>query len=533
MKRTQRFISAILVCFTLIVWFCPAALASTPTAADLNLTVDAQSETIVMGSNITVKVTAENKSASYSMDYLRFTLKYDRSILNCSSSSVTSDAAHSNIMAVDDASGIIVLYIADGSTTKKALAPGEKMEISFTFSPAVSTTTPVTVTFDDLQIYTRNDLNNSSINTDNIKHTFNVATPYDTLSMTFRTRSSNANLNTLSVKVDNVEKALSPAFSANVTAYTFSAEEPVGAVTITCTCQDQGAKYVQTQAGSVYTITVTAEDGTTKAYTITLQTVQTTTSTTTTTTAVPTTTTTIPTTSFQDNFTQPTDAGIVSDSTVVPEEDRNSGLLASVNISVLGLIGIVAGEIGLFMLAFLSGYMTHKNASRPAKISLEDLVAAHAQAEQEGYFDEMEQAEMAGDQPMMPEMPAEPFTPQFSAQVSFPTDGLGMPGGYDMGTGMDGMGMPNGYDMGAGMDGMGMPNGYDMGAGMDGMGTPNGYDMGAGMEGMGMPNGYDMGTGMDGMGMPNGYDMGAGMDGTGMPNGYDMNGMGTPPGYGM
>ncbi len=558
MKRAKHLVSAIILFLYVAVCWCPVALASTPTTpADLNLTITAPDSSIALGSTIKLTVTAENKSASYSLDYLKFNLKYDRGLLNYSDGSAESDTAHTGLMVVDDASGLIVRYISDGSNTKKALAPGEKMELTFTFTPAVTSTTPVTVTFDEIQTYARTDISNSSIGEDNIKHTFTVSEPYSSIAMNFRTKSGNANLSALSVKVDNTEKTLSPVFSANVTAYTLTVDEPVGAVTITCTCQDSGATYKQTQAGSVYTITVTAEDGTTKAYTITLNAVPTTTTTTTTTTAAPTTTTTAaPTTTVNTDVTQPTDSGMVSDSNVPGSEtdsdNKSGGLLTTVNISVLGLIGIVAGEIGLFMLAFLSGYMTHKNASKPPKISLEDLVAAHAQAEMEGYEDNLEQAAMENEQGMMPEMTTEPFIPQFSAQVSFPTDGMGtpdmngmgMPGGYDMGTpDMNGTGMPGGYDMGApDMNGMGMPGGYDMGApDMNGMGILGGYDMGApDMNGMGIPGGYDMGApDMNGMGIPGGYDMGTpDMNGMGIPGGYnmgapDMNGMGMPPGYGM
>ena len=575
MKPTTRLLSAILLCLTLMTMMCPAAFAATPTTpADLELKLSAPSSTVILGDSVTITVTATNKSASYALDFLDFTLAYDRSMLNYTAGSADAGTEYTGLMVVDDADGLIVRYIADGSNTKKAVAQGGKMEIKFTFTPAKSTTDPVNITFNEPRGYCRSNLANSSIVGNNILHTFAIDEPYSTLSLTMRSQSSNANLSSLTVKVDNVEKTLSPVFSANVTSYTFTADEPVGAVVISCTCQDTNATYKQVQAGLVYTITVTAENGTTKEYTVTLNstptttttTTTTTTATTTTTTTVATTTSTLPTDTTPTEPTQPSDGTVVSDSTVGGGDDKGSGLLATVNISILGLIGLVAGEIGLFMLAFLSGYMTHKNAARPPKISLEDLVAAQAQAEQDGlrdeYEDELLNAE-DGEVSIFSDVLSDRYTPpQFSPQASFgsPAENL-IQNGYDMGgqggmmPGMDDMGMQSGYDMSRqgmmpGMDGMGMQPDYDMSGqgmmpGMDGMGVQPGYDMSGqsmmpGMDGMGMPSGYDMNgqgmmPGMDGMGMPSGYDMNGpgmmpGMDGMGMPSGYDMNGQG---GYGM
>ncbi len=224
---------------------------------------------------------------------------------------------------------------------------------------------------------------------------------YPQANVTVSPTSNNANLSDIIVSVNDARVNISPAFSPDITQYTVSVGNSIPSLKINVLCSDDRATFTSDKPSQLnvgdnsFKFTVTAEDKTsTKVYTVNVHrlapgetTVSTDTTTTTTTTA--TTETTATETTFTTETTEtyipdinditepatpPTSpSGQDASPEIEPEKDK-SGSVVTLNLAAL--LGIVAAEIALFLLAFSAGYVTHKNAAQPQKYSVEELMEA-------------------------------------------------------------------------------------------------------------------------------------------------------------
>lgn len=191
------------------------------------------------GQNVTVRLTYSGATFG-SADVI---FNYDTSILQLIS---TSDGPQS-------ASGAFTQSIADerGSSTLSCTA---------TFKTVGTGSTTVTATTSNIH-----DIDFNMLSTNTASTSVSVTNPSTSVS-------SNANLSSLKVSAGS----LSPSFSPSRTSYTVNVGEDVKVCTISATPQDSaatvsvgGSKNLSV-GKNVRTVTVTAENGTTKTYTITI-----------------------------------------------------------------------------------------------------------------------------------------------------------------------------------------------------------------------------------------------------------------------
>lgn len=191
------------------------------------------------GQKITVRLTYSGTSFG-SADVI---FNYDTSVLKLTS---TSDGPQS-------ASGVFTQSIADehGNSTLSCTATFEAVGIGNT-----------TVTATTSNIY---DINFNLLSTNTASTSISVTNPSSSAS-------SNANLSSLKVSAGS----LSPSFSPSRTSYTVNVGEDVSVCTISATPQDSavtvsvGGSKNLSMGKNVRTVTVTAENGATKTYTITI-----------------------------------------------------------------------------------------------------------------------------------------------------------------------------------------------------------------------------------------------------------------------
>ncbi|MBE6754142.1 MAG: cadherin-like beta sandwich domain-containing protein [Ruminococcaceae bacterium] len=288
---------------------------------------------------------------------------------------------------------IEVSYQATNRTDCIPIAVGATASVTFTMLVQNNTANgaPIDLTVTDMKAYMRTDVTNTALSAENISHTFTFK-PTTQKKLTVTNLSNDAALTNIVPIVNNSEVEMTPAFSPDVTSYYVVVTYSIPDFKFNWTKSDPASavEYVPPADNTLsvgentFQFVVTAEDGTTKrTYTAIVrrlalgETLPTSTTTSVTESTTTTTTTTTETT------TQPTAA----EPTQNEEEEKGEGnFSATVSLTLWTLLGLVFIQIALFILAFFAGYMTHKNATKPADPTLEDMLAAQQQLEMQGYM---------------------------------------------------------------------------------------------------------------------------------------------------
>ena len=95
-----------------------------------------------------------------------------------------------------------------------------------------------------------------------------------------------------------------------------------------------------------------------------------------------------------------------------PDRDNilQGGFGTEVSLKLSTLLWIVAGVVALFILAFMGGYVTHKNASKPAQYTIEDILTAQQYLELQNMRGDIAASQREPQQPEeYPEQPEEEY----------------------------------------------------------------------------------------------------------------------------
>lgn len=376
MKKIAARIAAVLFVFVLVLAGAMPAYATTPeTQGDLTLSLSVSATNVKVNQEFLVGISLVNsKSASYYISDLTIKLKFDPAVVSFSGYDKKPD-----VLLLEGSGDTVTLKLAITDVTQRIT---DKLDQSIKFAVkdgATATSAQFSIT--EVTAYLRKDPTLPTLSASNIAHTFTVTNPLPITSIGITPRASDATLSEIVPTVNGVPAAIAPLFSPSVTEYLlvipYSYEEfifkSVKTTDNAATMKIQQPRKFNVGDNFIY-ITVTAEDGvTTKKYTLNVKRLDynetyTPPDTTTSQTVSESDATTV--TSATDVTTAPTEEeDKVSDTElpVVSGSDPGDRSSYKLELSLWTLIGLVAGEIVLFLVTFLAGYMTHKNSARAAE----------------------------------------------------------------------------------------------------------------------------------------------------------------------
>lgn len=371
--------------------FVSAVPASATTVEDGELTAEitVSAESVKINKTVDVTVAIKNDT-QYEISDLLYKFTFNADLFGI----VSYPATPSKTMLVQDpsnAGSISISYAAANRTDWEPIAVGATATVTFTMQAKSTATAGTSAAFSvsDMKAYMRKDVTQSSLTDSNLDHTFTFK-PAAQGNVTISSLSGDATLTNIVPVVNNAEIEMTPPFSPDVTSYTVVVSYSIPDFKFNWTKTDAAASvtYVPPANNTLavgentFQFVVTAEDKTTtKTYTAVVKrlafgetTAATTTTETTSTTS--TTTTTATTTSFT---TTAATALLPENEPDRTNEDGNFG--TTVGLSLGTLLGLIGAAIALFLLAFFAGYVTHKNATKPAEPTMKDILAAQMQLE--------------------------------------------------------------------------------------------------------------------------------------------------------
>ncbi len=246
MNRFRKAISCILVCSALCIIFslCTFAAASFDVSGP---------STVRAGDTIKLKYTMVGDNTLMT----GFTLKFDASLLTYSSSDIKLSGWEFD-GEEESSPGTVTFVFSDSKMSNAITGSKEAFTLTFKVKSSVPVGTDLSVRMTDI-VFT--DLENETNAADAV---YSVKTKAPL--------SSDCTLSSLSL--DNAK--LSPAFSPSKTEYTATVDHTVTSVKVTAKANDSGAKVTVSGGDSLktgkntVTVTVKAEDGSTKKYTVTV-----------------------------------------------------------------------------------------------------------------------------------------------------------------------------------------------------------------------------------------------------------------------
>ncbi|MBQ9993958.1 MAG: cadherin-like beta sandwich domain-containing protein, partial [Clostridia bacterium] len=388
MKKLFYRCAAVFFALIMIAFSAMPAYATEVEDGELEFSVSFGSGSVKSGNSFEVTVSCKNSTNDEITDF-SFSFNYDSTKVNPVSNGYTANPGKAIISF--SGSKATVSYSATGAAGYSAVAPGQTFSATFKMQAVGSITADTKTEFSvtDAVAYKRKSIASSSISADNLAHIFSFkTTPKASLDITGY--SHDADLISIVPIVNNAEIAMSPSFSPDVTEYTVIVSYSIPDFKFSWTKSDANAtvQYIPTEGNTLivgdntFKFIVTAEDKTTtKTYTAVVKRLQ-----------------------MGEEVPQFVDDVPEEDEEILPDEsngldipeedipednespeqestpDRDNilqgGFGTEVSLKLSTLLWIVAGVVALFVLAFMGGYVTHKNASKPAQYTIEDILTA-------------------------------------------------------------------------------------------------------------------------------------------------------------